>query len=221
MTWTTGGMRGWAPTARTATPSCGMRTASRVLQHAGRDRGHPVPGGPGAEVQGGQSRLHDGQPRRRSRRPCSTTASWPCWRPVPGIPTLLKNNAPDLQVGIAPIPVAKAGMKHVTAFWPDAVMMFKQSKHPKEAAKFLEWMYGKENRLLFAKQRGVIPERIDVGTRSRLRGRRHREVLRRAAPDRQERLRDAVPRTPSSRSTPRPRTWWPARWRARSPRKRR
>ena len=78
-------------------------------------------------------------------------------------PTLLKNNAPDLQVGIAAIPVAKAGMKHVTAFWPDAVMMFKQSKHPKEAAKFLEWMYGKENRLLFAKQRGVIPERIDVG----------------------------------------------------------
>jgi multiple sugar transport system substrate-binding protein len=79
-------------------------------------------------------------------------------------PTLLKNNAPDLQVGIAAIPVAKAGMKHVTAFWPDAVMMFKQSKHPTEAAKFLEWMYGKENRLLFAKQRGVIPERIDVGT---------------------------------------------------------
>ena len=78
-------------------------------------------------------------------------------------PTLLKNNAPDLQVGIAAIPVAKAGMKHVTAFWPDAVMMFKQTKHPKEAAKFLEWMYGKENRLLFAKQRGVIPERIDVG----------------------------------------------------------
>jgi multiple sugar transport system substrate-binding protein len=84
------------------------------------------------------------------------TGSW--------FPTLLKNNAPDLQVGIAPIPVAKAGMKHVTAFWPDAVMMFKQSKHPKEAAKFLEWMYSKENRLLFAKQRGVIPERIDVGT---------------------------------------------------------
>jgi multiple sugar transport system substrate-binding protein len=83
------------------------------------------------------------------------TGSW--------FPTLLKNNAPDLQVGIAAIPVAKAGMKHVTAFWPDAVMMFKQSKHPQEAAKFLEWMYSKENRLLFAKQRGVIPERIDVG----------------------------------------------------------
>lgn len=84
------------------------------------------------------------------------TGSW--------FPTLLKNNAPDLQVGIAAIPVAKAGMKHVTAFWPDAVLIFKQTKHPKEAAKFLEWIYSKENRLLFAKQRGVIPERIDVGT---------------------------------------------------------
>ena len=83
------------------------------------------------------------------------TGSW--------FPTLLKNNAPDLQVGIAAIPVAKAGMKQVTAFWPDAVMMFKQSKHPQEAAKFLECMFSKENRLLFAKQRGVIPERIDVG----------------------------------------------------------
>ncbi len=84
------------------------------------------------------------------------TGSW--------FPTLLKNNAPDMKYGIAPIPVAKAGMKPVTAFWPDCVMMFKQSKHPKEAAKFLQWMFNKENRLLFAKQRGVIPERIDVGT---------------------------------------------------------
>jgi len=84
------------------------------------------------------------------------TGSW--------FPTLLKSNAPNLDVGIVPIPVAKAGMKPVTAFWPDAVMMFKQSKHPKEAAQFLEWMYSKKNRLLFAKQRGVIPERIDVGS---------------------------------------------------------
>jgi multiple sugar transport system substrate-binding protein len=83
------------------------------------------------------------------------TGSW--------FPTLLKNNAPDMQVGIAPIPVAKEGMKPVTAFWPDAVMMFKQSKNPEAAAKFLQWMYSKENRLKFAKQRGVIPERIDVG----------------------------------------------------------
>jgi len=83
------------------------------------------------------------------------TGSW--------FPTLLKNNAPDLQYAIASIPVAKAGMTPVTAFWPDAVMMFKQTKHPQEAAKFLQFIYSKDNRLLFAKQRGVIPERIDVG----------------------------------------------------------
>ena len=31
------------------------------------------------------------------------------------------------------------------------------------AAEFLQWMFNKDNRLTFAKQRGVIPERIDVG----------------------------------------------------------
>ncbi len=83
------------------------------------------------------------------------TGSW--------FPTLLKNNAPDLVYGLENIPVAKAGMKPTTGFWPDAVIMFKQTKHPQEAAEMLQFMFTKENRLLFAKQRGVIPERIDVG----------------------------------------------------------
>lgn len=83
------------------------------------------------------------------------TGSW--------FPTLLAKNAPDLPYGIATLPVAKAGMTPVTAFWPDCVMLFKQSKHPEEAATFLKFMFSKENRLLFAKQRGVIPERTDVG----------------------------------------------------------
>jgi len=83
------------------------------------------------------------------------TGSW--------FPTLLKNNAPDLAVGIEMPPVAKPDIKPATGFWPDCVIMFKQTKHPKEAATLLEFMFGKENRLLFAKQRGVIPERIDVG----------------------------------------------------------
>ena len=135
-------------------------------------------------------------------------------------PTLLKNNAPDLQVGTAAIPVAKAGMKHVTAFWPNAVMMFKQSKHPKEAAKFLEWMYGKENRLLFAKQRGVIPERIDVGPT-----RPTRSVTPRSSSSNSSRLQKTRTRRrsppPCTRSRARPRTWWAARWRARSRPKRR
>ena len=54
-------------------------------------------------------------------------------------------------------------MKPVTAFWPDCVMMFKQSKNQPAAAEFVQYMFNKDNRLLFAKQRGVIPERIDVG----------------------------------------------------------
>jgi len=83
------------------------------------------------------------------------TGSW--------FPTLLKKNAPDLQYGVVPVPVAKPDLKPITAFWPDCVMMFKQSKHQKEAATLLEFMFSKENRLLFAQQRGVIPERTDVG----------------------------------------------------------
>jgi len=83
------------------------------------------------------------------------TGSW--------FPTLLKNNAPDLQYALSPIPTSKAGLKPVTAFWPDCVMMFKQSKNQPQAVEFLEWMFNKQNRLDFAKQRGVIPERIDVG----------------------------------------------------------
>jgi ABC-type glycerol-3-phosphate transport system substrate-binding protein len=83
------------------------------------------------------------------------TGSW--------FPTLLKSNAPDLAYGLGMPPVAKEGMKPATGFWPDCVIVFKQTKHPQEAATFLEFMFNKENRLAFAKQRGVIPERIDVG----------------------------------------------------------
>ncbi len=83
------------------------------------------------------------------------TGSW--------FPTLLSANAPNLAYSLVPIPVAKEGMTPVTAFWPDCLMMFKQSKHPQEVGTLLKFMFSKENRLLFAKQRGVIPERTDVG----------------------------------------------------------
>lgn len=84
------------------------------------------------------------------------TGSW--------FPTLLKKNAPDLQVGLAPLPVAKAGIKPSTGFWPDSLIVFKQTKSADAASAMVQWMFGKDNRLTFAKQRGVIPERIDVGT---------------------------------------------------------
>jgi ABC-type glycerol-3-phosphate transport system substrate-binding protein len=83
------------------------------------------------------------------------TGSW--------MPTIIMNDAPDLKFELAPLPVSEAGMTHANAFWPDAVMMAKQSQHKPEAAELLKFMFNKENRLAFAKQRGVIPERIDVG----------------------------------------------------------
>ncbi len=83
------------------------------------------------------------------------TGSW--------MPTIIMNSAPDLVFELAPLPVAEAGMAHASAFWPDAVLMAKQSQHKPEAAELLKFMFNAENRLAFAKQRGVIPERIDVG----------------------------------------------------------
>jgi multiple sugar transport system substrate-binding protein len=83
------------------------------------------------------------------------TGSW--------FPTILKEQAPDLSYGIAKLPMADATIPYHNAFWPDAVVMFKQSQHQDAAVKFLEYQFNKENRLAFAQQRGVIPERIDVG----------------------------------------------------------
>ena len=83
------------------------------------------------------------------------TGSW--------MPTIIKNDAPDLKYDLAALPVADASLKHANAFWPDCVMMAKQSPQKEAAAELLKVMFNAENRLQFALQRGVIPERIDVG----------------------------------------------------------
>lgn len=83
------------------------------------------------------------------------TGSW--------MPTIIQNDAPDLQFALAPLPVAEAGMSHANVFWPDCVMMAQQSQQKEAAAELLKFMFNAENRLAFAKQRGVIPERVDVG----------------------------------------------------------
>jgi N,N'-diacetylchitobiose transport system substrate-binding protein len=83
------------------------------------------------------------------------TGSW--------MPTIISNDAPDLKFDVAPLPVAKEGMQHANAFWPDCVMMANQSQHKEQAAELLKFMFNAENRLQFALQRGVIPERVDVG----------------------------------------------------------
>jgi ABC-type glycerol-3-phosphate transport system substrate-binding protein len=83
------------------------------------------------------------------------TGSW--------MPTIIQNDAPDLPFDVAPLPVAESGMAHANVFWPDCVMMAQQSQNKEMAAELLTFMFNFENRLLWAKQRGVIPERIDVG----------------------------------------------------------
>jgi multiple sugar transport system substrate-binding protein len=83
------------------------------------------------------------------------TGSW--------FPTIIQNDAPDLQFGLAQLPVADASLEHANVFWPDAVMMAEQSQNKEAAATVLEFMFNFENRLQWALQRGVIPERTDVG----------------------------------------------------------
>jgi multiple sugar transport system substrate-binding protein len=83
------------------------------------------------------------------------TGSW--------MPTIILNKAPDIQFDLAPLPVAEAGMTHANVFWPDAVMMAKAGQHQPEAAEFVKFQFNHDNRLKFAQQRGVIPERVDVG----------------------------------------------------------
>jgi multiple sugar transport system substrate-binding protein len=81
----------------------------------------------------------------------------------PWFPTMLKAQAPDIQYGIAKLPVADASVTPRSAVWPDCMVMFKQSENKEAAAAFLQYQFNKQNRLDFALQRGVIPERIDVG----------------------------------------------------------
>jgi ABC-type glycerol-3-phosphate transport system substrate-binding protein len=83
------------------------------------------------------------------------TGSW--------FPTIIFNDAPDLQFDLAPLPVADAGLNHANVFWPDCVMMAEQSQNKEAAGTLLEFMFNFENRLAWALQRGVIPERTDVG----------------------------------------------------------
>lgn len=81
----------------------------------------------------------------------------------PWFPTVLKEQAPDISYGVAKLPVADKSIPQRSAFWPDCVVMFKSSKDPAAAATFLQYQFNKQNRLDFARQRGVIPERTDVG----------------------------------------------------------
>lgn len=82
------------------------------------------------------------------------TGSW--------FPTILANDAPDLPYGYAKLPMSDLSLPYHNGFWPDVMVMFKQSEHKEAAAKFLEYQFSKENRVTFAQQRGVIPERTDV-----------------------------------------------------------
>lgn len=79
--------------------------------------------------------------------------------------SMIEHDAPNLKdkYGIVQLPVAVKGTKSVSLTEPDGIIVFNTTKHKEAVGKFLQYMFNKENRLAFADQRGVVPERTDVG----------------------------------------------------------
>ena len=136
-------------------------------------------------------------------------------------PTLLKNNAPDLQVGIARHPGGEGrheARDRVLAGCDHDVQAEQASEGSRQVPR-MDVRQGKPPAVRQAARRHPGAHR---------RGRRSRPT-RSATPRSSSSSSSRRPRTPtrrrspppSSRSTPRPRTWWPARWPARSRPKRR
>ena len=109
-------------------------------------QGHAVPGRPRGNRQDNPAQSGQRQPRYRlqplfiaGKLAMLETGSW--------FPTILKQQAPDIPYGVAKLPMADASIPYHNGFWPDAVVMFKQSQHQDAAVKFLEYQFNKENRL--------------------------------------------------------------------------
>jgi len=83
----------------------------------------------------------------------------------PWLKPILEERAPNISVAVAPIP-PKRGKPQRTLMVTDSLIMFKSSKHKKEAAKFLEFIYQDKYRLAFNKAFGMLPVRKSVGDMS-------------------------------------------------------
>lgn len=66
----------------------------------------------------------------------------------------LRDEAPNLNYGIAPIP---KGINNATYGVTDSIVLFKNSKHKKAAVKFLDFMFTTEQRASFSSNEGFLP----------------------------------------------------------------
>jgi len=69
---------------------------------------------------------------------------------------LLKEDAPNLNYGIAPIPAGPTGARGTYGV-TDSIIMFKTSKSKEEAWKFLDYLFTTEMRARFTQEEGFLP----------------------------------------------------------------
>ncbi|NRA15478.1 MAG: sugar ABC transporter substrate-binding protein [Oceanospirillaceae bacterium] len=73
---------------------------------------------------------------------------------APFLVNQIKDEAPDLNYGIAPIP---SGTSRATYGVTDSVVLFKNSKHKQAAVKFMDFMFTTEQRAVFSSGEGFLP----------------------------------------------------------------
>jgi multiple sugar transport system substrate-binding protein len=78
------------------------------------------------------------------------------------LPTILKEEAPDLNYDIAPIPVNE-GKDPFSLGVEDFLMVFKSTKHPEAVGKFLSFFYENERHQQFIEAHGMLPVIEEVG----------------------------------------------------------
>ncbi|MCJ8299953.1 MAG: sugar ABC transporter substrate-binding protein [Pseudomonadales bacterium] len=73
---------------------------------------------------------------------------------APFLVNQIKDEAPELNYGIAPIP---SGVSRATYGVTDSVVLFKNSKHKQAAVKFMDFMFTTEQRAEFSSGEGFLP----------------------------------------------------------------
>jgi multiple sugar transport system substrate-binding protein len=75
---------------------------------------------------------------------------------APFLASQIKEEAPDLQYGVAPIPAGPGGDQGTYGV-TDSIIMFQNSQNKEEAWKFLDFLFQPEQRIEFTKNEGFLP----------------------------------------------------------------
>ena len=78
------------------------------------------------------------------------------------LPTILAQEAPDLNYGVAPIPVNE-GAEPFNLGVQDFLMVFRSTEHPEAVSKFLDYFYEDENYEEFMALEGMLPATETAG----------------------------------------------------------